>query len=185
MQHFEEIKKEIEDIIMSYGGGNELPHAIGTLNWILKIKPTADDSLKIAAFAHDIERCVVKHEKSSDYLIVNQFDKYQILKQEHADKSAEIVVNILEKYDVNEIEKQRVKYLISHHEIGGNNDADVLCDADSLSYLLDNFADYFKKYGADRAKVKLEWMFGRMSERGKKIGLEFYNEALRKLSDSG
>ncbi|MFH1946813.1 MAG: DUF4202 family protein [Candidatus Magasanikbacteria bacterium] len=185
MKNFEEIKKEIENIIISYDGKNELPHAIGTLNWVLKIRPDADDALKISAFAHDIERCVVKHEKSSDYLIVNEFDKYQILKQEHADKGAEIVVNILGKYDVSEAEKQRVKYLISHHEVGGNNDADVLCDADSLSYLLDNFIGYLDKYGTDRAKVKLEWMYGRMSERGKELGLEFYNEALRKLGDSG
>lgn len=183
MKNFEEIKKEIEDILVSRKSDPELPHANGTLNWLLKIKPDADDALKIAAFAHDIERCVVMHEKSSDYLIVNEFEKYLTLKQEHADKGAEIVATILEKYGVGEAERERVKYLIAHHEVGGANDADIMCDADSMSYLEDNFDGYLKRYGPDRARVKLEWMFGRMSEKGKKFGFGLYNEALKKIKN--
>ena len=181
MKNFEEIMIEIKSVLMGYKGGKELTHANGTLNWVLKIRPDADDALKIAAFGHDIERCVIVHAKSSDYLIVNEFTKYTMLKQEHAERGAEVVVEILEKFGVNEAEKGRVRYLISHHEVGGNSDADVLCDADSLSYLADNFDGYLKKYGSDRAKVKLEWMFGRISKARKVLGLELYNEALRKI----
>lgn len=183
MQHFAEIKKEIEDIMMRYKGGKELAHANGTLNWLLKIKPDADDAMKIAAFGHDIERCVVVRKESPDHLIVDDFAKYQVSKREHAERGAEAAVEILEKYGVNEAEKERVRFLIAHHEIGGDDDADAICDADSLSYLTDVFDDYLKMYGPNRAKVKLEWMFGRISEARKKLGLEVYNEALRKIKN--
>lgn len=183
MKNFEKIKKEIEDIMIGYKGGKELAHANGTLNWLLKIKPDADDAMKIAAFGHDIERCVVVHKESPDHLIVDDFAKYQESKREHAEMGAEAVVEILEKYGVGEAEKERVRFLIAHHEIGGDDDADVICDADSLSYLTDNFDGYLKMYGPDRAKVKLEWMLGRMSEARKKLGLELYNEALLKIKN--
>ena len=35
-------------------------HSKNTLEWLLKLKPDADDALKIAALGHDIERAIAE-----------------------------------------------------------------------------------------------------------------------------
>ncbi|MEK7064884.1 MAG: DUF4202 family protein [Patescibacteria group bacterium] len=183
MKNFVETKKEITDIIMKYREGSELKHANGVLNWLLKIKPDADEVMQIAAFAHDIERCVRQGQKNPDLLFVGDPEKYKQAKREHAEYGARVLAEILKKHDVDEKGVARAVYLVENHEDGGDEEANIIRDADSLSYFEDNFDGYLKECGVERAKRKVEYMFGRMSENGKKLGLELYNEALKKIKN--
>ena len=69
-------------------------------------------------------------------------------------------------HDVDEKELHAL-YLVENHEDGGDEEANIIRDADSLSYFEDNFDGYLKECGVERAKRKVEYMFGRMSENGK------------------
>ena len=179
MKNFKEIKKEIEKIITDYDK-RDLFHAQGTLNWLLKINPEADEVTQIAAFAHDIERCYRKDNGAPTYLITEEFDNYLNYKKLHEEAGAEIVRKIFENHGETDEDIKRVVFLISNHENGKGEAIDV-CDADSLSYLTDNFDGYLAMHGSIRARKKLDWMFGRMSKERKKLGLELYNEALEKI----
>ena len=179
MKNFEQIKEEIEKIITNYDK-RDLTHAQGTLSWLLKIKPDADEVTQIAAFAHDIERCYRKDKGAPTYLITEEFDNYLRYKKLHEETGADIVRRIFERYGESSDDVKRVVFLISNHE-NGQGESVYVCDADSLSYLTDNFDGYLKIHGPVRARKKLDWMFDRMSEKGKKLGLEFYNKALEKI----
>jgi len=181
MKNFREIQQEVRNIILAYKDGKELPHAEGILEWVLKLKPDADEVMRISAFAHDIERCVNPNKINKDQMIKEDFPSYLIAKREHARIGAEVVEKILRKYEVDEVEIKRVKYLIENHEVGGDEDANIVRDADSLSYLTDNFGWYLTKHGPERARVKLDYMFDRMSENGKRLGLPIYQKNLNKL----
>lgn len=180
MKNFVKIKDEIEKIIADFSD-RELKHARGTLDWLLKIRPDADEVMQIAAFAHDIERCFRDPDSVNQKLITEQFDEYLEYKNLHSENGAEKVAEIFKKYGEEKGDVERVKFLITNHENGQGEARDV-CDADSLSYLTDNFVGYLRMKGAARTRVKLDWMYNRMSEKGKKIGLNFYNQALQQLN---
>ena len=77
------LKKKIEKIIKN------------TLEWLLKLKPDADEALQIAALAHDIERAIEKRKvKRKDYKDYDEF------KNAHALNSANISVEITKKCNV-------------------------------------------------------------------------------------
>jgi len=184
MKNFEEIMIEIKSVLMGYKGGKELPHANGTLNWLLKIKPDADDTAKIAAFGHDIERALEKRVWIKIDNLVDNFSKYKQDKRIHAEGGAEAIDGILQKWKVSDEERAMVRNMVANHEDGGNEEADIIRDCDSLSYLSENFDGFLKKYGSNIAKVKVEEMFGRITEARKKLGLELYNKALEKIEKS-
>lgn len=181
MKNFEAIQQEIKNIILAYKNGQELPHAEGILSWVLKLKPDVNEVMQIAAFAHDIERCINPNKIKKDQIIKEDFQSYLEAKREHARIGAEAVEKILSKYGVDENEIKRVKYLIENHEDDGDGDANIIRDADSLSYLTDNFDYYLNKYGSERAKEKIDYMFDRMSESAKQLGLPIYQKNLNKL----
>ncbi len=53
-------KKKIEKIIKNSLVTEDPIHSKNTLEWLLKLKPDADEALQIAALAHDIERAIEK-----------------------------------------------------------------------------------------------------------------------------
>jgi hypothetical protein len=55
---FVDVKRDIEDIIRKSPLEWDLMHSDRVLFWLLKLKPDADEILRIAALAHDIERGV-------------------------------------------------------------------------------------------------------------------------------
>ena len=50
------VKRKIEEVIKGSSVPEDPIHSKNTLEWLLKLKPDADESLKIAALGHDIER---------------------------------------------------------------------------------------------------------------------------------
>lgn len=180
--NFFKIKKEIERIINNSYSNTELSHARGTLKWVLKIKTNADEALQIASLAHDIERGGKEKRIITKKIDNNEnFSDYDIKKKKHATKSAKIIAELLEIFDVKKEIIKRVKYLVKNHEIGGDEDANILRDADSLSYFEDNFDAYFKYYGKEKTKHKIDYMYNRISEKRKKLCKKLYNKALKKL----
>ena len=72
--------------------------------------------------------------------------------------------------------------LVSKHEIGGNDDQNLLKDADSISFF-ENNVEYFvgrtvSETGKEKVKDKFDWMYNRMtSEKAKQFARQLYAEA--------
>ncbi len=92
------LKKKIEDIIKKSSVPEDYPHSKNTLKWLLKLKPNADEALKIAALGHDIERAIEERKiKRSDY------KTYEKFKDAHALNSAKIIAEIMEDCKINQV----------------------------------------------------------------------------------
>ncbi|MCK5594379.1 MAG: DUF4202 family protein [Candidatus Aenigmarchaeota archaeon] len=177
MQNLEKLEKEIKEIILRSSVKTDLAHALSTKKWILKLKPDADIALQIAALAHDIERGF-----EPDYYnkTIEKFENYEVHKRIHSEKSAKIIVELLEKYRFDDSIIKKVERLVLNHEIGGDSESNLLMDADSISFFEENFVQYYEKYGVDKARKKIRFMYGRMSKKAQKlvIGTKYDNSVL-------
>lgn len=178
MAQIENLKKEIKEIITKSPLEFDPVHSDLTLKWVLKLKSDADEALQIAALAHDIERAVtgILEKDLDDYSKINEF------KQEHAIRSADITADLLKKHQYDDNIIGKVKNLIINHEIGGDEESDILKDADSIAYFDYNIKYYHEKCGDERTKGKIKFMYKRMSDQSKEIvkKLQFSNN-IKKL----
>ena len=75
--------------------------------------------------------------------------------------------------------------LISRHEEGGNEDQNLLKDADSVSFFENNLSIFFRKAeveGKDKIKHKFNWMYNRItSVKAKQYAKRDYEKALKEL----
>ncbi len=182
---YQDIERFIIDSFTKSGDARGIPHFKRTVYWLKKLKPAADEAMLIAAIAHDIERAfrtksdeLVK--KSEKGFRDNFFLKY------HPKKGAEIIGEFLEKKGADKKLVNRVKMLISKHEVGGNRDQNLLKDADSVSFFENNAEHFVTKKVQDTSKVKvkekLDWMFERItSQDAKKLAEPWYKKAVKKL----
>ena len=147
------IENEILDILKK--NQEEFKHARDTLKWLLVLKPSADRILRIAALSHDIERAITPW-KNITGIHTKKFRK------KHAERSSRIMKKILKKYNFNKFNIERVTSLILKHEVGRNEEQNLIKDADSLS----NFQwcdDFFKTRELEEIKLILKEMYERMS----------------------
>ena len=160
------LENEILEIISKSPVKTDLAHAKSTRNWVLKLKPDADYALQISALAHDIERGFEPdyHNKTKE-----KFDNYEEHKKIHSEKSAKIITELLKKYKFDEEFITKVRHLVLKHEFGGDFESDILMDADSISFFEENFIQYFEKYGEDKARKKIRFMYNRMSKKAQKL----------------
>ena len=88
---FDLVKREIENILPNSPLDFELKHSELVLKWVLKLNPDADESLKISALSHDIDRAITKitEKDLKDYSKINEF------KKEHAIRSANFISDFL------------------------------------------------------------------------------------------
>jgi len=129
MDNIDHVKKKIEEIIEKSPVSEDPIHAKNTLEWLLKLKPDADEALKIAALGHDIERAIEERKvKRKDYRAYNEF------KKAHALNSAKILKEIMKGCNVRKELVEDIFFLVSHHETGVDRRVDVLRDADSISF---------------------------------------------------
>ena len=153
-------------------------HSKNTLEWLLKLKPDADEALKLAALGHDIERAMEKHKvRRADF---KDFDEFKAV---HAGNSADILKKVMEDCGVEEAIVEEVCRLVRLHEVGGDPRSNLLKDADAISYFDVNLPLYFERNGWDETKRRTIWGYRRLSERMKKIaaGLNYQNEDLDRL----
>jgi len=160
------LENEIIEIISKSPVKTDLSHAKSTRKWILKLKPDANYALQISALAHDIERGLEPdyHNKTKE-----KFDNYEEHKRIHSEKSAKIIVEILEKHNYNQEFISKVKHLVLKHEFGGDFESNLLMDADSISFFEENFVQYYEKYGEEKARKKIRFMYNRMSDKAKTL----------------
>jgi len=164
MNRFEAIRKEIEKIMPNSPLEFEPMHSKLTLKWLLKLKPDADESLRIAALAHDIDRAVTGITETYDLKDYSKIDEF---KAEHAKRSAKIVCDLMKKHDYDKETIEKVNSLVLNHEVGGDEETNTLMDADSIAYFDYNISDYFKRNGKEKTKKKIKFMYRRISEKAK------------------
>jgi hypothetical protein len=126
----------------------------------LQLKPDADEALQIAALSHDIDRAMtgITEKDLKDYSKIDEF------KKEHAKRSAQFISEMLRKRGYQENVINKVAKLVLNHEVGGDEETDILRDADSISYFEGNIPTYLKRNGRERTKGKIQFMYKRIPD---------------------
>lgn len=172
------VKRKIEEVIKGSSVPEDPIHSKNTLEWLLKLKPDADENLKIAALGHDIERAIEKRKvRRQDY------KDYDAFKDAHALNSANILAEIMQAYDIDKKIIDEVFSLVRHHETGGNGQVNILKDADSISYFEVNLPLYFVRNNLKETKRRCLWGYKRLSDQGKEIvaELNYQNKEIKSL----
>ncbi|MBN2015949.1 DUF4202 family protein [Candidatus Dojkabacteria bacterium] len=183
---FEKVKAYVVKVFTNKGSSAGIPHLERTVYWVKQLNSDADEALLIAAIGHDIERplrteAAIERIKDSPKGYMSE----EHLK-EHQTTGAKIIAEFLKENEADPDLIERVKMLISKHEVGGNDDQNLLKDADSISFFETNAEHFLTKYlpvvGADKVKEKFEWMYSRItSEQAKKIARPMYKKVMDKL----
>jgi hypothetical protein len=172
------VKRKIEEVIKGSSVPEDPIHSKNTLEWLLKLKPDADESLKIAALGHDIERAIEKRKVSRQ-----DYKDYNAFKDAHALNSANVLAEFMQACDIDKKMIDEVFFLVRHHETGGTGRVDILKDADSISYFDVNLPHYFLRNNLIETKRRCLWGYKRLSDEGKKIvaKLNYKNKEIESL----
>ncbi len=162
------IKRKIEEIIKKSPVSEDPIHSKNTLEWLLKLKPDADDNLKIAALGHDIERAIEERKVRRE-----EYKNYDEFKEAHASNSAKILVEIVKDCNMSKKLADDIFYLVGHHETGGTRRVDILRDADSISFFHVNLPYYYMRNGAEETKRRCLWGYRKLPDNLKKYVAEF------------
>ncbi|MEW6408068.1 MAG: DUF4202 family protein [Patescibacteria group bacterium] len=182
---YKKVGKFVVDSFHAANRNHEIPHFKRTVFWLLKLRPRADEALKIAAISHDIERAFRRKdmkEKRKKYPLASK--KYY---DPHEKRGAEIIGKFLKKQGADREMITRVKMLVSEHEEGGNKDQNLLKDADNISFFENNVSHFLPIRSGDemagqKVREKFDWMFGRITfDKAKKIALPMYKKAINRL----
>ena len=169
----------LTDAFTKANRSTDIIHGQRTAYWIAQLKPGADEALLLAGLLHDIERAVNGDWKN------HSTDNPEML-QKHSDLSAEEVAKFLRSAGACEPLIERVKHLISRHEVGGDADQDILCDADCLAFFEEKAmrnAKILKQEGRQaEMRQRLDYVLSRIiSPRAKDIARPFYDAAMNEL----
>ncbi len=168
MDNIEWAKKRIMEVISRSHTPEDPHHAANIVQWLLKLNPEADEGLQIAALGHDIERAIEKRKiKRLDS------DHYDDFKQAHALNSAVILVEILRECGISQKLINDIFHLVKRHETGYDSRADLLRDADGISFFHVNLPFYFTRNGFDETKRRFMWGYRRLPDKLKGIINEF------------
>lgn len=177
------VKKAFSESKEEYGG--DVKHLEVTAKLVKKLKPDADEALLIAAISHDIERAF-RDEELMKKVGWGTPEYYRI----HMEKGAQIIGDFLKSLGAPSELIDKVVSLISRHELGGNEDEDLLKDADSLSFFVfQEKMDWYlnvraKQIGKENAKKKLDWMYGRITtKKAKEIARPLYEQVIKQLEN--
>jgi hypothetical protein len=155
----------IAEVIAGSSVPEDPRHSRNTLEWLLRLDSDADAALQLAALGHDIDRAV-----SARKVRRADFDDYDDFKAAHARNGAEIVVEILRESGVRDASLTREVYrLVRCHEIGGGPRADLLVDADSISYFDVNLPLYRTRNSRKETLRRCRWGYERLSPRARSI----------------
>lgn len=173
-----DLETEILSVLDKSEHGREISHAENTLFWVKKLKPSASLALQIAALAHDIERGILPRFMDKD------FESHEEYKKAHSEKGAKILEDILKKYDIDKKIIIEATNLVRLHEVGGNTDADILRDADSISFFDNNLDFYIGYKGMAGAIKQVKYKFDRCSPRAQKYieNLERYKKFCKQIA---
>ena len=156
---YHKVEKFVKETYRRAGKEKTIPHFERTVHWVEQLRPDSDEALRVAAFSHDIERAIY-----GDW--VQGSTEAKVL-QKHGELSADIIGGFLRTIDAEEAFISRVKKLVAMHEFGGNEEQNVLNEADCISYFetrapihLMNWPDQ----GVPKAHIrkKFEFMYARL-----------------------
>lgn len=165
-------------------------HLERTAEWLVKLCPEVDEALLIAGISHDIERAFreeVVYQKmfhSDNGFLDDTFLDY------HQQRSAKIIADFLLTLGCPTVLSEKVFHLVSHHEIGGDFESNLLKDADSLSFFQTN-VDFFvtvkvKESSLEKVRNKFKWMFERITMlEAREYCRPQYEEAMARLEQLG
>lgn len=157
-------------------------HLVRTEWWLHRLRPGSDEAVRAAALLHDIDRLYpleAGETSPTDY----RFDDRESLLW-HGRRSARFAERILRQLGAEEAFIGRVKPLIVYHELGGDEDAEALMEADSLSFLENNVDFFLRKVTAeaDEVRIKVDYMFHRIrSEEARELARPLYRRVVAKL----
>jgi hypothetical protein len=162
-------------------------HFQRTVYWASQLRPSADEAILIAAYAHDIQRAF-RPTNTEQTFRDREMNDAEFLRL-HQQKGAEIIADFLRTKNYDERYVQRVYNIVNHHEEGGDDESDLVKDADSLSYFETNAIKHAQKtsrsVGKEKIRRKIEWMFNRISSlKAKQIAKTKYEEVLRLLDEA-
>ncbi|MBE9542219.1 MAG: DUF4202 family protein [Proteobacteria bacterium] len=158
------VKKKIEAIIEKSSVPEDPLHSKNTLEWLLKLKPDADEALKVAALGHDIERAIEERKvKREDF---SSFDEF---KKAHALNSARIMAEIMAECTIGKKLADDIFSLVAHHETGGDERAEVLKEADTISYFDVNLPLYYARHSVEETKRRVLWGYKKLSANLKEV----------------
>jgi hypothetical protein len=164
----EKAELEIERII----GQSEVPedpiHSKNTREWVLRLKPNADTALQIAALGHDIERSIKERK-----VLRKDFSTFNEFKKAHSINSARILRQILSKHDIGKEVVEKITYLVKHHEFGGDPEADILRNGDSISFFDVNLPFYFRRTSKEDVASRIKWGYARLSGESRDVVKSF------------
>lgn len=184
------IYKKVEQFVIhtftKVGDVHGIKHFLRTVHWIKILRPNADEALLVSAIAHDIER---GFRNNQDYSYIKNTERGFRSDEHlthHQNEGAKIVGEYLQQIGASKEFIERVEMLVSKHEVGGNEDQNLLKDADSVSFF-ENNVDHFinTKVGEtskEMVKDKFDWMLNRItSKQAKQIAQFWYEQAIEKL----
>lgn len=177
---FDKVEQFVLDAFTKAGAPSNISHHQRAVHWIKKLKPEADEALLIAGMAHDIERAFHGDWKKGS-------DDPELLRK-HQDLSAVEIEKFLRHEGAKEKLIARVKHLVSHHETGGDEDQNVLCDADCLAFLEEKavkLAERSKQEGnVHEAGRRIHMVFKRISSpKARQIAHLWHEEAILLLNE--
>jgi hypothetical protein len=165
MDPIERARLRIAEVIAGSSVPEDPWHSSNTVEWLLRLDPDADAALQLAALGHDIDRAVAARK-----VLRADFDDYDEFKAAHARNGAEILAEILWDSGVREESLAReVHRLVCRHEVGGDPRADLLVDADSISYFDVNLPRYRARNSRDETLRRCLWGYDRLSPRARSI----------------
>ena len=164
MDKFNLAKSQIAEVISRSTTEEDPTHSLNALDWLLVLKPDADEVLQLAALAHDIERAL------PDRLTRGQFQTYEEYKSAHARRAGETAESILRGCGYTDVDAHRVSEIIKDSESGNDNsDVNLVMDADSISFFDNNVELYLKRKGVSATQEKCSFMYDRASLKAKEI----------------
>lgn len=140
-------------------------HALDTWQWTLRLCPSASFALQVAALFHDVERL---HSEADAR--VEQFAKdYGAWKRAHARTGATIAARVLADAGIEARTVTRVHDLVAGHEDPpAGSEAQVLADADALSFFSLNSSGFLCYHGAEHTAKKVAHSLDRLGWRGRR-----------------
>lgn len=183
---YDKTEEFVENLFKKAGREGQIRHFKRTVYWIKQLRPNADEALLISAIAHDIERARRKKNTLKKKIEKGFLDK-EFLRL-HENEGAKIIAEFLKEQKAGQKIIERVVMLVSKHEEGGNEDQNLLKDADSISFF-ETSINYFLSEeklkeieNKGKIRAKIEWMYERISSnKAKHITKTMYEEAITKF----
>ncbi len=162
---FEEARARVARILADSRVPEDFGHAHDVDRWVLRLRPEAagDWSLRLAAFAHDLDRALPDAERVHR----EDFSDYDDFKAAHAANSARVLAGLMRKAGAPSRAVRDAAGLVLHHERGGAEPRlRLLCDADALSFFTHNLPFFLLREGEARALERMRWGAARLSPAG-------------------